>query len=65
MRAFVKYLGKYCTIVSTKQFKEAQESGNIGAKITVEFHQNINDQKTKPFYKTVGKAEIDYEYLKL
>ena len=64
MRVFARDLGKYCTIVSTKQLKDAEIAGIPEAKITVEIQQNINDQKTKPFYKTVGKTEAKYGELK-
>lgn len=64
MRVFARDLGKYCTVVSTKQLREAQDADIPEAKITVEIHMNINDQKTKPFYKTIGKAEASYGQLK-
>jgi hypothetical protein len=64
MRVFARELGKYCTVVSTKQLREAQAAGIPEAKITVELHMNIHEQKTKPFYKTVGKAEVKYGELK-
>jgi hypothetical protein len=64
MRAFSPTLRSYCTVVSTKQLKEAQQSNFEEAKITVELHQNINDQKTKPFYKTLRRAEVNYAELK-
>ena len=65
MRVFARDLGKYCTVVSTKQLTEAQAADIPEAKITVEIHMNINDQKTKPFYKTVGRSEVKYADLKL
>lgn len=65
MRVFARELGKYCTVVSTRQLREAQEAGLPEAKIVVEFHQNINDKKSEPFYKSVGKAEVKYSDLKL
>ena len=64
MRVFSRDLGKYCTVVSTKQLRDAQSAGIPEAKITVEIHQNIHEQKVKPFYKTVGTAKVNYGELK-
>lgn len=64
MRVFARDLGKYCTVVSSKQLKEAQDAGIPEAKITVEIHMNIHEQKTKPFYKRVGTAQAKYGELK-
>ena len=64
MRVFSRVLGKYCTVVSTRQLKEAQDANIPEAKITVELHMNINEQKTKPFYKTIGRTEVRYCELK-
>lgn len=64
MRVFARELGKYCTVVSSKQLRDAQAAGIPEAKITVEIHQNIYEQKVKPFYKTVGTAQVSYGELK-
>ena len=64
MRAFAKDLGKYCTVISSKQLRDAQEANIPEAKIAVEFHVNIHEQKTKPFYKKMGTAEVKFGELK-
>ncbi len=64
MRVFSRDLGKYCTVVSTKQLKEAQAADIPEAKITVELHVNIHEQKTKPFFRRIGTAEVKYGELK-
>lgn len=64
MRAFSRELGKYCTVVSSKQLRDAKALGIPEAKITVEFHQNIHEQKVKPFYKTMGRTQVSYGQLK-
>lgn len=64
MRAFSPTLRKYCTVVSTKQLKQAQESGNAEAKITVETHVNIYGLKETPFFRRLDVAEIKHSELK-
>ena len=64
MRAYSPTLRKYCTIVSTKQLKQAQESGIPEAKITVETHVNIYGLKETPFFRRLDVAEIKYSELK-
>ena len=64
MRVFSRGLGKYCTVVSMKQLKEAKESGIPEAMIVVEIYQNIHEQKVTPFYKRMGTAETKYSELK-
>lgn len=64
MRAFSRDLGKYCTVVSVKQLKEAKESGIPEAKIQVETHMNIYGQGEKPFFRKLGVAEVKYSELK-
>jgi len=64
MRVFSKGLGKYCTVVSTRQLKEAQEAGISEAKITVEVHVNMNGQKETPNYRKLEVTETKYKDLK-
>lgn len=64
MRAFSRKLGKYCTIVSTKQFAEARELGIPEARITVETHVNIYGQQEKPFFRKLDVVEVKYSDLK-
>lgn len=64
MRVFSKGLGKYCTVVSTKQLKKAKEAGIPEAKITVEVYVNINGQKETPHYKKLELTETKFKDLK-
>ena len=64
MRVFAPKLKKYCTVVSTKQLKEARESGNPKAKIVVETHVNINGQGESPMFKKLDVIEVKYSDLK-
>jgi hypothetical protein len=64
MRAFSGKLGKYCTVVSRTQLKEAQESGNPKAKVTVETHVNIYGLKEEPFFKKIETVDVKYSDLK-
>jgi len=63
-RVFSPTLRKYCTVVSTKQLKEAQESGDRKAKIVVETHVNINGQGEQPVFKKLEIVEVKYSDLK-
>jgi|688.fasta_scaffold20520_27 hypothetical protein len=56
---------RYCTVLSEKQLEEAKKSYSNGndTQITVVFQQNINDQKTKPFYKTLSTWNVYYSEL--
>jgi hypothetical protein len=64
MRAYSPTLRKYCTVVSTKQLKEVQESGDSKATITVETHVNIYGLKETPFFRKLDVAEVKYSELK-
>ena len=64
MRVFSKGLNKYCTVVSTKQLKEAKEAGIPEAKIVVEVHVNVNGQGEAPRYKKLEVTETKYKDLK-
>ena len=64
MRAFAPKLKKYCTVVSTKQLREAQDSGRTDAKITVETHVNINGQGESPVFKKLDVVQVKYSDLK-
>jgi hypothetical protein len=64
MRVFSRDLGKYCTVVSMTQLKEAKESGIPEAKIEVETHMNIYGQGEKPFFRKLGVTEVKYSELK-
>lgn len=64
MRVFSKGLGKYCTVVSTRQLRDAQEAGIPEAKIVVEVHMNVNGQGEKPHYKKLEVTEAKFKDLK-
>lgn len=64
MRAFSPTLRKYCTVVSTIQLKEAQESGMADAKITVETHINLYGLKEEPFFKKLQTVNVKHSELK-
>jgi len=64
MRVFSRELGKYCTVVSTTQLKDAKASGIRDAKIQVETYMNIYGQGEKPFFRRLDVTEVLYHELK-